>query len=177
MTGDYWDEQEAMIGEELARREKKESKMSTTEINWRHNCLTVGPHDGRWEAIWTMPLLHAARIFRADPLKELVIARIYNDAMQMVEYGDEPRMPKTWADQTKEYAENWFLHIFQNKIGELVKYYASPHWERDVEDAVEQVKADKLNPGYAPLHPHDSINMLCRIIGSQASREASKDIG
>jgi len=149
--------------------------MSTTEINWRQNCLTVGPHDGRPEALWTMPLLHAARIFRAEPLKELVVARIYNDAMQMVEYGNEPRMPQTWADQTKEYAENWFRSILCCKMGELVRYYDSPSWENDIEDAVNRVKANTLNPGYEPLHHHDTINMLCRIIGSQASREASKD--
>ena len=145
-----------------------------TEINWRQNCLTVGPHDGRPEAIWTMPLLQAARIFQAEPLKELVIARIYNDAMQMVEYGNEPRMPKTWADQTKEYADNWFRHVFQRKIGELTRHYDSPSW--DIEGIVERVKANKLNPNYQPLHSHDSINMLCRILGSQASRAASKDM-
>lgn len=150
--------------------------MSTTEINWGYNCLTVGVHHGRPEALWTLPLLQAARIFQAEPLKELVIARIYNDAMQMVEYGNEPRMPKTWADQTKEYADNWFRHVFQRKIGELVKYYDSPNWSHDIEEVILRVRQNKLNPHYEPLHGHDSINMLCRILGSSASREASKDV-
>ena len=152
--------------------------MSTTEINWRQNCLTVDVHDGRPEALWTMPLLHAARIFRAESLKELVIARIYNDAMQFVKNnndGDEITTQE-WADKTKEYAENGYRRIFQHKIGELVRYYDSPSWERDVEGAVERVKENKLNPFYEPLHGHDSINMLCRILGSQASLKAHKDV-
>ena len=148
----------------------------TTEINWRQNCLTVGPHDGRPEALWTMPLGYAKLIYGQDVLKDLVVSRVYNDAMQMVEHGDAPRMPTIWADQTKEYAENWFPRILRQKLVELDQYYTLPNREHAIEGVVERVKANKLNPHYQPLHSHDSINMLCRILGSQASLEARKDV-
>src|SRR3954465_6165533 len=66
-----------------------ESEVRKLVINWGYNCLTSGVHHGRPEAIWNIPLLYAAtEVFRRDILRELVISRIYNDAMQMVEHGD-----------------------------------------------------------------------------------------
>src|SRR4051812_32731468 len=54
-------------------------------INWGFNCLTQGVHHGRPEALWNIPLNYAAtKLFDKDTLKEIVISRIYNDAMQYV---------------------------------------------------------------------------------------------
>lgn len=149
--------------------------MSTTEIDWGYNCLTVGIHHGRPEALWNLPLLQAMTMFQVNDLQEIVIARIYNDAMQFVEHGEEPRSTKEWAEQVKEYSKNQFSDILTKKMKELQTYYDSQSWRQDVEGVIERIKKDQLNPHYAPLHSHDSINMLCRILGTSASIEASKD--
>ena len=175
MAGDYWDEQEAMIGEELARREKKESKMSTTEINWGYNCLTNGIHHGRPETIWNLPLGYATSIFQSHGLKSLVIARIYNDAVQIVDHNDN--FDNAWAIRVREIAEERYDNALQLKVGELSNYYNSKEWELEQHETAMRVIEGKLNPGYEPLHPHDSINLLCRIIGTSASIQASKDVG
>lgn len=146
--------------------------MNDTEtIEWGYNCLTAGVHHGRPEAIWNIPLLHAARIMQRETLKSLVVARIYNDAVQIVDHNDE--FDDAWATRVREAAEEMYDHALQHKVGELVRYYESSGWGMDQEDAVRRVIEDKLNPGYKPLHGHDSINMLCRIVGTRASREAS----
>lgn len=148
--------------------------MSTVEINWRQNCLTVGPHDGRPEALWNLSLIHAWMTFPEKYLQEIVVARIYNDAMQFVEHGEDPRPSQEWAEQVKQYANDWVLPTYQRKVEELNDYYKSSSWANDLRDVAERVKENKLNPGYQPLHGHDSINLLCRIVGVSASREASK---
>jgi len=147
------------------------------KIIWRWNCLTQGPYDGHPDAIWNIPLLQAVNMFTCGEIEQLVVARIYNDAMQFVEHGVEPRPPKQeWAEKTRDLAqEKFFGDILQTKIREITEYYHAPRWRRDVQDVIERVKTDKLNPGYKPLHGHDSINMLCRIIGVGSSIEASKE--
>lgn len=147
--------------------------MSTTEINWRHNCLTVGVHDGRPEAIWNLPLSQALMMYEHEGLKQIVVARIFQDAMQMVEHGDEPRMPDTWAKVTAELAEENFIITFATQLHEIVTYYSSASYKRDVEGVIERIKLNKLNPHYAPLHGHDTVNMTCRILGVSCSRKAS----
>jgi hypothetical protein len=159
---------------------------SDTEINWGYNCLTQGVHHGRPETIWNIPLLYAATmVFRRDPLQELVISRIYNDAMQMVEHWSEEdpelsnvthRIVPEWADLVKELAEKRFLTTLQRKVGEISNYYKSAGWELEQQESARRVTENKLNPGYEPLHPHDTINMLCRIIGVSASIKASEEM-
>jgi hypothetical protein len=144
-------------------------------INWGYNCLTVGIHHGRPEVLWNLPLLQAAtHMFSADELKELVISRIYTDALIMVNRGDEPRPSEAWAEKVKELAEERYSNTLQHKIGEISTYYKSSTYKNDVQGVVERVKDNRLNPHYEPLHSHDSINMLCRIIGVSSSIEASR---
>lgn len=149
--------------------------MSTTEdIEWGYNCLTQGVHHGRPEKIWNLPLLYATEIYSKEELQQLVISRIFNDAMQYVEHG-EGDQTKGWANRIKELATERYLRTLQVKVGEIDIYYTSLQFQQDAQDAIERVQNNKLNPGYAPLHPHDSINMLCRILGTGCSIEASKD--
>lgn len=144
-------------------------------INWGYNCLTAGIHHGRPEAIWNIPLMHAISIFQHHVLKDLVIARIYNDAVQIVDHNDKfDNAYNAWASRVREIAEERYDRTLQHKVGELSNYYNSPGWELEQQEAVRRVAEGKLNPGYAPLHGHDSINLLCRIIGTGASIEASK---
>ena len=173
--GNYWDEQEAMIGEELARREKKESNMSVTEINWGYNCLTAGIHHGRPETIWNLPLNYAIGLFSKDQLALLVLTRIYRDALQITLHNEQ--FTTEWANRVRAEAEKRYDTTLQHKIGEISTYYKSPNFKADLDHAVELVEQDKLNPGFKPLHPHDSINLLCRIIGTSASIQASKEVG
>src|SRR4051794_40690475 len=87
-----------------------ESSVRTLVINWGYNCLTQGVHHGRPEALWNIPLGYAVQIFPADALQELVISRIYNDAMQYVEQandGDTITTPE-WADKVKAFAEQYY---------------------------------------------------------------------
>jgi len=149
---------------------------SEPEINWGYNCLTTGVHHGRPEALWNMPLLQMTYIFNPDEIKELIVYRIYTDALIYVHRGSDPRPTEQWAERIKEIAEERYLNVLQLKIGEITKYYESPAWHRDVHGVIERIKNNRLNPRYQPLHSHDSINMLCRIVGVSASIEASKDI-
>lgn len=147
---------------------------SDTEINWGYNCLTQGVHHGRPETIWNIPLLYAATfVFREHVLKSLVVARIYNDALQIVDHND--KHTDEWATRVREIAEERYDNILQTKIGEISKYYKTPGWELEQQESARRVIENKLNPGYEPLHPHDSINMLCRIIGVSASIKASRE--
>lgn len=144
--------------------------MSTTEINWGYNCFTNDVYHGRPEAIWNLPLLQAVPMFSADELKELVITRIYNDAMMYVGTfsqkgtGATVQIPQEWAEKIKACAESRYRNACQRKVGELLRYYKSPEYRRDVEGVIMRVKENSLDPKYRPLHHHDSINMLCRII-------------
>lgn len=149
--------------------------MSTSddrEIDWRQNCLTAGVHDGRPEAIWNIPLGYAVQIYHREMLRDLVIARIYSDAMQIVEHND--KFDQAWALRVQSHAQKKYDHTLQHKVGELSNYYKSSMFESDSDGAVRRFAEGKLNPFYAPLHNHDTINMLCRIIGVRASREASQ---
>jgi hypothetical protein len=168
----------------MARRERMTDTNTEPEINWGYNCLTVGIHHGRPEALWNLPLLQAYEIFKEEALKELVVDRIYSDAVMFVHHspftqkgtGQTVTITQEWAEKTKEIAEKRYSHVLQVKIDELEQYYNSPYWARDVADAVARAKKNKLNPYWAPLHSHDSINMLCRILGTSASIEATKEL-
>ena len=158
--------------------------MTQSEIEWGYNCLTLGVHHGRPEALWNLPLLQATVIFRMNDLEQIVITRIYNDAMQYVEHnrsiiveqvGTDERtkmvFTQEWANQVKQIAEKKYLKHLKHKLGELTRYYNSPIWRQDIDGVIERIKEDKLGSSYQPLHSHDSINMLCRIIGVSSSRE------
>lgn len=141
------------------------------QIDWTQNCLTAGIHNGRDGAIWSMPLGYAVSIFEAETLRELVIERIYSDARQVIEHND--KFDQKWADAVKHYAELMYQDALDKKIEELEKYYKQHRFQQDLIRAVEHVKEGKLNVFYEPLHTHDTINLLCRIIGVSASRQAS----
>lgn len=143
------------------RRSKK------AEINWGYNCLTTGIHHGRPEAIWNMPLTTAIVAIPAADLEELVVMRIYNDAMQLVHHGINPSSDD-WARGVRDHARSIFAHRLQVKVGEIYNFYTNSMWRNDMHDAVKLSSENKLNPHFNPLHPHDSINLLCRIIGSSA---------
>lgn len=155
------------------------------KIEWGYNCLTESVHHGRPEKIWNLPLLYAVQIYSAEQLKRLVVARIYNDAMQYVDNspftqkgtGKSFSFANEWAEQIKQYAEDWLPSTLQHTVGEIAQYYKSNNRQTDVDQVVERVEMNKLNPGYAPLHGHDSINLLCRILGTCCAREASKNHG
>lgn len=147
--------------------------MNTTndQIDWRQNCLTAGVHDGRPEAIWKIPLGYAVLIYNREMLRDLVIARIYRDAMQIVEHND--KFDQAWALRVQSHAQEKYDHTMRQKVADISRYYASPMFENDSDGAVRRFAEGKLNPFYAPLHDHDTINMLCRIVGVSASRAAS----
>lgn len=146
----------------------------TITPDWSTNCLTAGIHHGRQEALWQLPLRYAAlELFTKEELKQLVLARIFDDAMQYAEFGSE-QFDEDWAKRVKADAEEHYDRVLQHKIGEIGNYYKSHSWRGDVERAIERVEVGKLNPGYQPLHGHDSINLLCRILGQPASIKASR---
>jgi hypothetical protein len=148
--------------------------MNTEDINWGFNCLTMGVHHGRPEEIWNIPLGYAVQIYARDVLEEMVVSRIYNDAMQMVEHGVEPRPTKEWADRVKELARERFEMTLDDRVRGLSEYYDSRSWAYDTQDVAERIGRNKLNPNYAPLHSHDSINQLCRMVGVGSSIAAAK---
>lgn len=145
------------------------------EIKWGHNCLTVGVHHGRPEVLWNLPLFQAVVMFGTEELQQLVTARIHQDAMQFVEHGEGFRMPPEWADRTAALAEEQFAEKLMLKMSELQEYYDTPRWRSDVKEVIERFKKGKLNPHYKPLHGHDSLNLLCRILGTLSSIEASAE--
>ena len=140
--------------------------MRNTEIDWTQNCLTGGIHKGRNGALWPMPLGYAVHLYDFDTLKDIVIARIYSDAKQLIENNDKYDL--AWADKIKENAEKAYYTTFQSKLDDLGDYYNSAIFRNDHKTIVRLVEEDKLNPGFEPLHSHDTINLLCRIIGVQA---------
>lgn len=145
------------------------------QINWGFNCLTSGIHHGRPEIIWNLPLIQATRMFNDEELEDLVVTRIYKDAMQFVEnaHPAHPITTSQWAEKTKALAEERLSAVLTQKLSEIEHYYTSATWHRDVEDAIKWFAEDKLNSNYQPLHGHDSINMLCRILGQSASLSAA----
>jgi len=148
--------------------------MTTTDhIEWGHNCLTVGVHHGRPEAIWNLPLNYAVILFSKAQFAELVLSRIHWDALQITLHNEE--YTTEWANRVRACAEARYDRTLQHTVGEIATYYKSPERASDLDRIVSLVSEDKLNAHYEPLHNHDSINMLCRILGVKASREASKD--
>jgi hypothetical protein len=146
--------------------------MSDLQINWGFNCLTTGVHHGRPETIWNLPLFQAAYMFGRDEFQELVLSRIFNDAMQFVNT-TAGEFDQEWAERVRVHAEKYYLRTLQHKLGEISRYYQSEECKQDQQDAVKRSREGMLNPSYNPLHPHDSINLLCRILGTRASRAVS----
>lgn len=144
-------------------------------VEWGYNCLTQGIHHGRPEQIWNIPLFQALMMLDNASLKELVVARIQTDALIFVHRGENPPSEQ-WANRVAEIAEEKFDDVFAAKMKELEAYYGSPEWYRDIRGAIDRVKNNRLNPHYRPLHSHDSINMLCRILGTICSIMASNEV-
>lgn len=151
-------------------------------LEWGYNCLTQGVYHGRPEALWNLPLLQAAGIFPRQSFEEIIISRIYNDAMQFVnrdrefiEQGARETVSysEEWADKVKELAQKHLRTTVQNMAVEIQNYYDSPEWKRETFHLADLVEENKLNPHHKPLHPHDSLNMVCRILGTKMAREAS----
>lgn len=144
-------------------------------INWGFNCLTQGVHHGRPEALWNVPLGYAVQIFPADALEELVISRIYQDAMQYVEQANDSNTITTpeWADKVKAFAEQYYRSTLQHKVGELSRHYNHPSYKLEIQRSAMRFRENKLSRAYEPLHFHDTINTLCRILGTKSSMKAS----
>jgi hypothetical protein len=140
--------------------------MINTDIDWTQNCLTGGIHHGRDGAIWNIPLNYAIQIYSAETLKGLIIERIHSDARQVAEHSSHHG--PIWAQLVRENAEKFYMTTLQHKVGELSNYYKSESFKNEQPDIVKLVKEDKLNPHYAPLHSHDTLNLFCRILGSKA---------
>ena len=147
--------------------------MSTTEINWGYNCLTQGVHHGRPEPLWNLPLNYAIGLFGKNQLALLVLTRIHRDALQITLHNEQ--YTTEWANRVRAHAEEHYDRTLQHKVGEISTYYKSSGFKADLDRVVELVEKDQLNVFYEPLHGHDSINMLCRIIGVNACIEASKE--
>lgn len=154
--------------------------------NWSFNCLTGDVHHGRPEKLWNLPLIYAVEIFEMEDLRAIVVARIYNDAMQYVECspftqrGTDKTVVYTqeWADRVKTASEELYSELIETKVKELGAYYGSSHRQSDIQNpdygVVALVKQNKLNPHYEPLHSHDSINLFCRILAHSAMYKADK---
>lgn len=143
------------------------------EINWGYNCLTEGVHHGRPETIWNLPLNYAIGLFSKQQLALLVLTRIHRDALQITLHNE--RFDTEWANRVRAYAEKKYDITLQHKVGEISLYYKSPGFKADLDRVVELVEKDHLNVFYEPLHSHDSINMLCRILGVSSSIKASEE--
>jgi hypothetical protein len=144
-------------------------------INWGYNCLTQGVHHGRPEPIWNLPLFQALMMFDNAGLKKLVVARIHNDALQFVHHSDT-NVSEAWAQKVANLAEERFDDTLTAKLGELETYYDSPECYANIRAAIDLYEQGKGGQTlvYQPLHSHDSINMLCRILGTSCSIEASR---
>lgn len=146
------------------------------KVNWGFNSLTPTVHHGRPEAIWKLSLMQTVYMFSPSQLQKLVVDRIYNDAMELVKHGVEPDGPtQEWAERVKQAAGPLVLPTYQRKIGEISTYYRSMMFKRDFDDAIARNENDRLNPNYQPVHDHDSVNMLCRIVGHSAMDKARRD--
>src|SRR4051812_9611545 len=82
----------------------------TPAVYWSKNCLTEFEYHGRSEPIWNITLVQAVKMFRADELKTLVLARIYNDAMMYV--NNSPFVQKGTGET---------MNMTQERIDELKK--------------------------------------------------------
>lgn len=145
------------------------------EINWGYNCLTASIHHGRPETVWNLPLFQAVMMFGTEGLKQLVLTRIHCDARQYASRSDiQHALTEAWADRLRILAEEKFDDLLTAKMAELITYYDSSVWRSDVRNIIAWYKDGKLNPNYQPLHTHDSVNMLCRILGGMCSREVTR---
>jgi len=159
-----------------------------TKVDWTRNCLTPWVHHGREGELWSIPLRYAVVIFRRAYLRDLVIERIYADAMQFVEHHSNVIVKQVgtgmksyiytqeWADAVRARAEQMYDNLLQQKVGEIVRYYDSSGWELEQQEMARRVKEGTLtNTAYAPLHDHDTINMICRIMGVSAMGFVQKE--
>lgn len=146
------------------------------QINWGYNCLTQGVHHGRPEPIWNLSLLHAFGIFQPVELRELVLNRIYNDAMLFVRHGEDPRPTEAWATRVMLRADELYDRYMVAKTAELHEYYEGESWRNTVRQTLDLYKAGKLNGHFQPLHGHDSINLFCRILGTTSSRDVGAPV-
>lgn len=144
------------------------------EINWGYNCLTPGIHHGRPELLWNLPILQAVEMFTPENLKAIVLGRIHTDALIMVNRLESKGewMTEEWAQRLRDHAEDRYVPYLESKLDEIRTYYKSASYERNQVDMVVRVLDNRLNPHYNPLHAHDSLNMLCRILGLSAWRAA-----
>lgn len=145
------------FGDETVFTKADTEQPEKPKTNPGYNCLTHLVHHGRPEVIWNLPIFQAVMMFGTDGLKKLVLARIEKDAQQL--------LGNSMAKVVLVTAEERFEGLLEAKMAELIQYYESPHWRADVENVVAWYKDDKLNPNYQPLHGHDSVNLLCRILG------------
>jgi hypothetical protein len=164
----------ADIAEAMGITEHYVRNLVPEEINWGYNCLTGGIHHGRPEAIWNLSLIQTTYMFTPRQFQVLAVDRIYSDALQLVDHGGGS-FTKLWADNIKDQASPLILNVYRKKIGEITKYYRSLQFKQDFDEAIRLNQMGKLNPNYQPLHSHDSINMLCRIVGVSCATEASKE--
>lgn len=143
-----------------------------TDIDWGFNCLTSGIHHGRPEPIWNLPLFQSMIMFDVKELQALVVARIYQDAMQYVEHGLEPRMTQEWADAMAKFAEEDFTKVITTVMAEIQRHYSSPAQRNEMQDVIRWYKEGRLSAHFQPRHSHDSINLLCRILGQKCLYKA-----
>jgi hypothetical protein len=156
--------------------------LNVTDIDWTQNCITRGIHNGRPEPIWNLPLTTVRVAYPSDELKELILDRIYQDAMQYVDNSpfqqegvDEVvRYEQSWAQELRDKAKEIYQVWLERKLGELLHFYTSPTWRETIHGTVQLAKEGKLNKHFFPLHSHDSINLFCRILAIQAVLEISK---
>lgn len=151
------------------------NRPNTPVMEWGYNCLTSGIHHGRPEAIWDLPLQYGITMFEFDGLKKIVVARIYNDAKQFVDHAptDHNITTPEWAIRVRDLAEEQFEDFYNRKLTEILEYYSSAGWTTTAHGIISQIQTNTLNVHYNPRHAHDSINMLCRILGTSCSREAT----
>lgn len=187
---------EGLSNEEIAGRlgitenEVRASLKFFSEADWRRNCLFPGVYTGRIEPLWILPLFQAAYMYGKEELEELVIARIYNDAMQLVEdrnqFGDTERtvwvqvrngertiFDQEWAEKVRDNARKHYMTMLRHTVGKISHYYQSPEWKEEQLRVVETVQKGTYGQYFGPHHEHDSINMLCRILGTRAARSVS----
>jgi hypothetical protein len=90
--------------------------------------------------------------------------------MQMVEHGDA-KFDQAWANRVKAFAKERYLQTMR-KIDELSDYYLSPHVPSATSRTSSNWSSEQAQPHYEPLHSHDTINLLCRILGVGAETKA-----
>lgn len=138
---------------------------------WGYNCLTAGIHHGRPDQLWNIPLRQIAQMFTVEEIKDLIVTRIYQDAMVYVR---KASFSKDWADLVQELAKHMAMDTFNRTLDTVTHYYGTVQWSRSVEHMLELLHAGTLSMHYKPLHSHDSLNQVCRAVGTSCSIEAAK---